>query len=166
MMKLQNIAVLLMAVALLNGCTEDKKDSSCDAPKKELPAHAAYLQSDIVSATIIDAQTNRKKTDEMTKKEFLRVLGSPAGKQAYTRLMEIFNRNISQIAAQGYNDTFTVNFMNENQVGIPAAFTGLTLLEQNYVRDKVIYDLQEKGYTVKHNEFWNNPKSINISVSW
>lgn len=157
---------LLGALLLLNGCNGDKKDSTVDTPKEEVQKHATFLEEKIVSAPLTDAQENRKKTDEMTKKEFQRVLGSPAGKQAYTKLMEIFNRNVSRIAAEGYNDTFVVWYMNDREIGIPKAFAGLNRLEQNYVRDKVIYDLENKGYTVKHNEYWNNPESINISVSW
>ena len=157
---------LLGALLLLNGCSGNKKASTTETPKEEVQKHAAFLEEDVVSAPLTDAQANRKKTDEMTKKEFKRVLGSPSGKQAYSKLMEIFNSNISRIAAEGYNDTFMITYMNDRQIGIPAAFTGLNRLEQNYVRDKVIYDLEKKGYTVQHNEYWNNPESINISVSW
>lgn len=162
-----NTKLLLVPVALLflNGCSGNKKDSTTETPKEEVQKHA-FLEEDVISAPLTDAQANRKKTDEMTKKEFQRVLGSPAGKQAYTKLMEIFNSNISRIAAEGYNDTFVVWYMNDREMGIPKAFSGLNRLEQNYVRDKVIYELEKKGYTIKHNEYWNNPESINISVSW
>lgn len=165
-MKQNFIAISLLTIMLLSGCNGDKKDSTAETPKQEVQKHAAFLEENIVSAPLTDAQANRKTTDEMTKKEFQRVLGSDAGKHAYTKLMEIFNSNISRIAAQGYNDTFMVTYMNDRQIGIPEAFAGLNRLEQNYVRDKVIYDLEKKGYTVKYNEYWNNPESINISVSW
>ena len=163
-----NTKFLLVPVALffLNGCGGGQKDSTTEPPKEETQKDATFLEEAVVSAPLTDAQENRKKTDEVTKKEFTRVLGSPAGKQAYVKLMEIFNSNISRIAQEGYNDTFVVWYMNERELGIPKAFAGLSRLEQNYVRDKVIYDLEKKGYTVKHNEYWNNPESINISVSW
>ena len=157
---------LLMSLLILNGCSGNQKNSTDNTPKEEVQKHTEFLEENVVSTPMTDAQTNRKKTDEMTKKEFQRVLGSPTGKQAYTKLMEIFNGNISRIAQAGYNDTFVVWYMNDRELGIPKAFAGLNRLEQNYVRDKVIYDLEKKGYTVKHNEYWNNPESINISVSW
>lgn len=156
----------LCTLLLVSGCSEEAKDSTSNTPKNEVQKHAEFLEGSVVSASISDAQINRKKTDEMTEKEFQRILGSPIGKQAYTKIMEIFNRNISLIADQGYYDTFSINYMNSHQLGIREAFTGLNQLEQNYVRDKVIYDLEKKGYTVKNNEYWNNPESINISVSW
>ena len=166
-MTLKLSIVAVMAVMLLNGCNnEDKKNVVADSPKKEVQKHTSYLEEDTVSAPLLDAQTNRKTTDEMTKKEYKRVIGSDAGKRAYTKLMEIFNKNISRIASEGYNDTFVITYMNDTELGISSAFTGLNRLEQNYIRNKIIYDLEKKGYIVKYNEYWDNPNSFNISVSW
>lgn len=165
-MKLNLALVPILTLLLLSGCTKEKKVTDSNMVENEVKKHPAYLEKNIVSAPLTDAEKSRQQTDEATAKEYERVLSSEAGKKSYTKLMEIFNTNIATIASQGYNDTFVVTFLNNRALGIPEAFSGLNQLEQNYVRDKVIFDLEQKGYIVKRNEYWNNPESINISVSW
>ena len=165
-MKFTLALVPVLTLLLLSGCSKGEKVGDSNATENEVKKHPAYLEKNIVSAPLTDAVNSRKQTDEATAKEYERVLSSEAGKKAYTKLMNIFNTNIATIASQGYNDTFIVTFLNDRALGIPEAFSGLNRLEQNYVRDKVIFDLEQKGYIVKRNEYWNNPESINISVSW
>lgn len=165
-MKSKIVLVPLLALMLLSGCNKKDGTEETNSPKQKEKKHVSFLEKDIPSAPMTDAVTNRKLTEEATAKEYQRILSSDTGKKAYTKLIDIFNTNISRIASQGYYDTFIVTFLNERKLGISEAFSGLNQFEQNYVRNKVIFDLEKKGYVVKHNEYWDNPESINISVSW
>lgn len=121
-----------------------------------------------VSAEIIfNAKDARITTNQSTKKLTAEVLSSENGKKAYLGLTKIFNDNIARIASEGFYDTFSIKFMNE-ELGdqISPLLKPLTRKEQDVIRTVIINELVAKGFKITKNQFWDNPDDFNIAVSW
>lgn len=121
----------------------------------------------IASAEIIfNAKDARSVTNQSTKKLTAEVLSSENGKKAYIGLTKIFNDNIARISSEGFYDTFSITIYNSEKQNVESLMKPLTKIQQGIIRDVIIKELESKGFKVTKNQFWDNPDSFNISVTW
>ena len=112
------------------------------------------------------ANEMRKKTDAATKAVYSKLLKSENGKNVYDGIMKMLESNIERIAKGGFYDTFTIHYMNDDKFIHKKLLGLLSRKDQDIMRQKIIQDLINQGYKIKYNKFWDNPKSMNISISW
>ncbi|MEN4054094.1 hypothetical protein [Sulfurimonas sp. NWX79] len=117
------------------------------------------------AASLVKAKDARAITNKETRKLEKKLLTSPNGKKAYNGLIRFFNKKISTIASGGYYDSLTITFMNAPKE-IATLLKPLNRQEQDMMRSLIIKKLQQNGYKITYNKFWDNPGNFNISISW
>ena len=117
-------------------------------------------------AELPEAQKVRSITNQVTLQKYEKLMSNKKTKKVYDDIMHIFEKYIMKIAKKGFYATFSINIFNQNKIGITKLMKKLSKQEQDMMRQKIIKDLEAKGYKVTLNKFWNNPDAINISVSW
>jgi len=124
------------------------------------------LNLSVLSAdSLVTAKDARSITNTVTIKLKKKLLNSSNGKKAYNGLIKLFNKKISVVASKGYYNSISITFMNAPDK-IRKLLRPLTRIEQDLIRSLIIEKLKKSGYIIKHNQFWDNPNSINITVIW
>ena len=113
-----------------------------------------------------DAKQMRDTTDKATKVAVAKLLEGKEGQEVYNGVMSILEKNITRIAEGGFYDTLTITYMNAEKYGHEKLLRKLKRQETDILRQKIIKDLEDKGYKITLNRFWNNPNALNISISW
>ncbi|MCJ8326627.1 MAG: hypothetical protein MJK08_05945 [Campylobacterales bacterium] len=112
------------------------------------------------------AKEMRKTTEKATKAAYGKLLKSKNGKEVYSGIMKIFEKNISKIAKGGFYNMFTITIYNSDKIGHGKLLKKLSKKDQAIMREKIVNDLKDKGYKITLNQYWNNPDKLNISISW
>jgi len=134
--------------------------------KKKIIVLLFCMASINLMAEFPTAQKIRSITDQATQQAYKKLMSSKKGKEVYSGIMKIFEKNIMKIAKEGFYDTFTIWYMNADKIGHEKLMKKLSKKEQDIMRQKIIEDLKKKGYKITLNKFWDNPNAINISISW
>ena len=103
---------------------------------------------------------------EATKKLETELFNSEKGQKAYKEIMNFIETKVRNIASGGVYDSFNITYMNSRKMGYEEILKKLSAKEQILLKERIIEDLIKKGYKITENEYFNNPDSLYISVSW